>query len=228
MYLFGDITLDNKYAFRHPMTALENGLVDITGELTPEYILMAYRWGIFPWVNEVGYFLWFFLDPRLVLFPENLHVSKSMRPYFNQEKYRVSFDKEFNRVIRSCKNVYRKGEIGSWIDEDFISAYSDLHKKGYAHSVEVWEGEELVGGLYGIAIGKIFYGESMFNFRPNASKFGFIELVRYLKSSGFVLIDCQQDTPHLRSMGAEIITGQAFLDALRENMFRGDNAGLWA
>ncbi len=221
------LSLDNKLAFHHPFMAMEHGLIDITKKLSPEYILMAYRWGIFPWVNDEGYFLWFFLSPRLVLFPSKLHVPKSMNTYFNNDKYRVTYDREFELVMRKCRSVYRRDDAQSWIDDDFIENYTRLHKMGYAHSVEVWLEDKLVGGLYGIAMGKVFYGESMFSIKPNASKFGFISLVRALESRDFKLVDCQQDTPHLRSLGAELISKEEFLDALRQNMLVHENAGIW-
>lgn len=197
--------------------SLPDGLLAVGGDLSVKRLLEAYRCGIFPWYNDPDPIMWWSPDPRLVLFPDRLHVAKSMRLLFNKKIYEVSFNREFGRVMKLCGEISRKGQAGTWINPDMIDAYTAFHKAGYAHSVEVWGGEELVGGLYGVAIGKIFYGESMFALKPNASKFGFISLVRQLASKGFKLIDCQQDTPHLRSLGAELIDRRVFSQILDEN-----------
>ena len=151
-----------------------------------------------------------------------------MRPYFNQKKFRVSYDLHFEQVMRHCQQNKRKGQQGeSWITEDMIAAYLRLHEMGWAHSVEVWKDERLVGGLYGIALGKVFFGESMFAEVSNASKFGFISLVRRLKNDGFLLIDCQQETPHLASLGAKAIARSDFLNILQRNESTPWNYGKW-
>jgi leucyl/phenylalanyl-tRNA--protein transferase len=204
--------------FPHPYTADEDGLLAIGGDLDPERLLLAYRFGIFPWYNKSP-ILWWFTHPRFVLFPSELKVAKSMRSYFNQEKFRVTYNQRFHEVIGQCKQTPRPDQMGTWINKDIIDSYEKLHEQGYAHSVEVWEHDTLVGGLYGLAIGKIFYGESMFSTVSNASKFGFISLVRVLETKGIQLIDCQQETKHLKSMGARMISKELFWNQLKSNLF---------
>lgn len=202
--------------FPPPNLATAEGILAVGGDLSTERLIKAYKNGIFPWFNPGEPILWWSPDPRFVLFPSELRVSKSMRPYFNQQKFKVTFDQAFDRVIRACQvraseSNRRRRAIGSWITDDMIEAYEALHEQGIGHSVEVWKEEELVGGLYGLAIGKIFFGESMFTRVNNASKFGFISLVRWLEQSGFMLIDCQQETRHLASLGAKSIPRSDFL-----------------
>lgn len=204
-------------SFPDPSWAEPDGLIAIGGDLSPERLIQAYLEGFFPWYNPGEEILWWHPDPRMVLFPNDLKVSRSMRPYFNQHKYQVSYNTAFLEVIRYCQHQPRKDQEGSWIQEDIVEAYYQLNKLGYAHSVEVWEDDQLVGGLYGVALGRVFYGESMFAQRPNASKFGFISLVRRLHEAGFILIDCQQETAHLASMGAQPIPRSEFLTYLKEN-----------
>ena len=214
--------------FPHPSLS-EDGLLAVGGDLSTERLVLAYKNGIFPWYNEEEPILWWSPDPRFVLFPEELKVSKSMRPYFNQGKFRVTIDQVFDQVIDNCSNVPRIGQEGfsSWITPEMKSAYIKLHKEGIAHSVEVWDEEELVGGLYGIALGKVFYGESMFSKKSNASKFGFISLVRRLQQLGYKLIDCQQETPHLASLGARAIDLNQFLSFLDINKSESTHIGHW-
>lgn len=194
--------------------ANSEGLLAVGGDLSEARLITAYGLGIFPWFNEEDPLLWWSPDPRFCLFPDKLKISSSMRPLFNQQKYRVTFDTNFEAVMRACQSIYRPGQRGSWITEEMIAAYTNLHHKGLAHSVEVWEGKTLVGGLYGIALGHCFFGESMFAFKSNASKFGFITLVLLLRSKGFTLVDCQQETRHLGSMGAQLVPRTTFLDLL--------------
>ncbi|MEL6275420.1 MAG: leucyl/phenylalanyl-tRNA--protein transferase, partial [Bacteroidota bacterium] len=180
------------------------------GDLTIERLVAAYHQGYFPWYNEPP-ILWWNPDPRFVLFPDQLKVSKSMRPYFNQRKYRVTYDQQFSTVLHNCRATPRRGQQGSWIDDDIAQAYANLYKAGYAHSVEVYDRQDqLIGGLYGIALGRVFFGESMFAHARDASKFGFIALVRRLKQRGYFLVDCQQETAHLKSLGAEAIDRAIF------------------
>ncbi len=204
--------------FPDPEQADSDGIIAIGGEMTPERLLVAYQNGIFPWYN-IGLepILWWCPDPRMVLFPDKLKVSKSMRPLFNQKKFTVTYNHCFETVMRNCMNQEREGQDGSWINEDMIAAYSVLNQWGFAHSVEVWEGDVLVGGLYGIAWGRIFFGESMFSHVPNASKFGFISFVEKIRALGFQLIDCQQETPHLTSLGGYTISRSEFLKMVRTN-----------
>ncbi len=215
-------------AFPSPELANRDGVIAIDGDLSPERLLLAYSMGIFPWFNEGERILWWSLDSRLVLFPEELKVSKSMRPYFNQRKFRLTCDQKFEQVMRGCQAPRAGQRFGSWITEDIIEAYSRLHELGFAHSVEVWQGRELVGGLYGVSLGKCFFGESMFAKVSNASKFGFISLVQRLKELGFWLIDCQQETNHLESLGARSIPRREFLEILKKNETETTLQGRWS
>lgn len=219
---------EDEIAFPHPELADPNGILAVGGDLSPERLLLAYEWGIFPWFNPNEPILWWSPDPRFVLFPDELRISKSMRPYFNQRKFEVTFDKEFERVIRACQQIKRDKQLGgTWITEDMVQAYCKLHELGYAHSVEVWQEGELVGGLYGISLGKVFFGESMFTTVSNASKFGFISLVRQLKAWDFKLIDCQQKTRHLASLGARSVDRALFLEYLERNAMEETLVGKW-
>jgi leucyl/phenylalanyl-tRNA--protein transferase len=206
----------------------EEGIVAVGGDLSVERLIFAYSRGIFPWYSsDRSPILWWSPDPRFVLFPENLIVSKSMRPYFNQNKFKVTWDQNFEDVIKNCQKIDREDQPGTWITSKMLAAYIQLHKKGYAHSVEVWLDNELVGGLYGISLGKVFFGESMFAKVSNASKFGFISLVNQLKQKGFLLIDCQQETKHLESLGANAIKRKDFIDILNDNNIEETYIGSW-
>ena len=203
--------------FPHPVLRSEDGFLAIGGDLTTERLLLAYRWGIFPWFHDDQPILWWWTSPRLMLKPESVHISHSVRNALNKNRFQVSFDKNFSEVMQRCGNAQRPGQDGTWILPQMIEAYSNLFDAGYAHSVEVYEEGVLVGGLYGIALGKIFFGESMFAETSNASKVGFIHLCRHLHEKGFEWIDCQQDTPHMRSMGGALIPENDFLNILRRN-----------
>jgi leucyl/phenylalanyl-tRNA--protein transferase len=206
----------------------EEGIVAMGGDLSAERLILAYSKGIFPWYSsDKSPILWWSPDPRFVLFPENLIVSKSMRPYFNQNKFKVTWDQNFEDVIKNCQKIDREDQLGTWITNKMLAAYIQLHKMGYAHSVEVWLDNELVGGLYGISLGKVFFGESMFAKVSNASKFGFISLVNQLKQKGFLLIDCQQETKHLESLGANAIKRKDFIDILNHNNIEETYIGSW-
>jgi len=203
-------------------------MLAVGGDLSPERLLLAYQAGIFPWYDPRDEILWWSPDPRFVLYPSELKVARSMRPYFNQNKFRLSVDRHFERVMRLCGESPRPGQsFGTWISEDMIAGYTQLHVLGYAHSVEVWQGEELVGGLYGIALGRCFFGESMFTRVSNASKFGFISLVRRLEQLDYHLIDCQQQTGHLASLGARPVRRRVFLDFLKKNQEYPTHRGSW-
>lgn len=203
--------------FPHPLITDEPGILAVGGDLTPERLVNAYRFGIFPWYSEFEPVMWWFPDPRCILYPSQLKVSKSMRSVLRNGGFKVTYNCAFATVIRQCASVPRPGQAGTWLTEKMIGAYIELHNMGYAHSAEVWKSNKLVGGLYGISLGRIFFGESMFSKESNASKAGFIHLVRELKRRDFRLIDCQQDTPHLRSLGATTIPAKEFYAAIREN-----------
>ncbi|MCB0706137.1 MAG: leucyl/phenylalanyl-tRNA--protein transferase [Saprospiraceae bacterium] len=209
--------------FPDPDSADERGILAVGGDLSTKRLLEAYRQGIFPWFSRRSPIMWWSPNPRCVLFPEDLKIARSMRPYLNQPKFGFSIDRQFAAVIHKCGTVRR----GTWITPDMEAAYCQLHALGYAHSIEVWEEEELVGGLYGIALGKCFFGESMFSLRSNASKFGFIRLVQRLSAKGYWLIDCQQETDHLLSLGADAIPRKDFLEILRRNESEETEVGKW-
>lgn len=220
---------EEQLAFPKPELADRNGLLAVGGDLSPERLLLAYQNGIFPWYNPEDYILWWSPDPRFVLFPSELKVARSMRPYFNQQKFQLTADRHFDQVMRLCGEASRKGQAGgTWISEEMIEGYTRLHEMGFAHSIEVWQNGELAGGLYGIALGKCFFGESMFARVSNASKFGFIALTRRLEELGYELIDCQQQTGHLASLGARPIKRNEFLDFLKKNEEEPTHRGSWS
>ncbi len=218
---------DHELSFPHPTLAEPGGLLAVGGDLSPERLVLAYRNGIFPWFEDEGSFFWYSPDPRFVLFPAGLKMHKSMRSIFNQGKFRYTLDTCFERVIRGCATAVRSGQDGSWISEAFIDGYTELHQRGLAHSVEVWRGDQLAGGLYGLSLGRIFFGESMFSRETNASKAGFITLAQALHQSGFWLIDCQQQTAHLESLGARGIPRELFLEYLNRNAYERTLIGKW-
>ena len=192
-----------------------NGLLAAGAELSPERLLTAYRSGIFPWFNAGEPVLWWSPDPRMVLVPGEFKLSRSLAKTLRNTAYVVRFDSAFGEVMRACA-APRNGQSGTWIHEDMIVAYTALHAMGYAHSVEVWRNELLVGGLYGIAIGRMFYGESMFSAVPNASKIALARLADQLHRWQFGMIDCQMNTPHLASLGAHEIPRGEFIGKLQE------------
>lgn len=190
-----------------------DGLLAAGGDLSADRLVAAYRHGCFPWFQDGQPILWWSPDPRTVLFPDELHVSRSLRKLIRQGRYQVSFDQDFAAVIRACAGP-RAYADGTWITDDMQAAYLELHHRGHAHSVEVWNEGSLVGGLYGLAMGQLFFGESMFSHADNASKVGFVTLVEALHAGGVVMIDCQMPTEHLLSLGARSIARAAFADAL--------------
>lgn len=194
-----------------------NGLLAAGGDLSADRLVAAYRHGCFPWFSEGQPILWWSPDPRTVLLPGELHVSRSLEKTIRQQRFRVTFDKDFAAVIKACA-APRAYADGTWITDTMQTAYNELHRRGLAHSVEVWDGEQLVGGLYGLAMGQLFFGESMFSRADNASKVGFVTLVRQLEHWGFVLIDCQMPTEHLHSLGARAISRLEFADYLAQHL----------
>lgn len=192
-----------------------NGLLAAGGDLSPERLIEAYRSGIFPWFNENEPILWWSPDPRMVLFPSELRISRSLNKILRNSNYEVRIDSAFSQVIQACA-APRKGQSGTWIHSDMVSAYTELHEMGLAHSVETWVGGELIGGLYGIAQGKMFFGESMFSRIHDASKIAFVHLVKQLEQWNFNMIDCQMRTAHLASFGAREIPRKEFSQRLKE------------
>ncbi|HMR82103.1 MAG TPA: leucyl/phenylalanyl-tRNA--protein transferase [Niabella sp.] len=201
--------LDESVAFPPVHLAEPDGLLAIGGDLSPERLLLAYRSGIFPWYSEPPV-LWWCPNPRFILFPQELKIAKSLKPLLNRGVFEFTVNKDFNGVITHCKNVPRPGQDGTWISDEIIAAYNRLHKLGYAHSAEVWQNGELAGGLYGIRLGKVFFGESMFSLVSNASKYAFTKYVQHLITEGVQLIDCQVYTEYLESLGARMIDGKEF------------------
>lgn len=192
-----------------------DGLLAMGGDLSSERLLLAYKSGIFPWYDGDTP-LWWSPDPRFVLFPDHLRISKSMWQILKKKQFRFSVNESFRAVIHNCKNIPRNQQQGTWITDEVEHAYTLLHEKGFAFSAETWLGDELVGGLYGIKLGKAFFGESMFSKVSNASKFAFIQYVQQLKEEGIALIDCQVYTPHLESLGGIMIPRQKFLQILQQ------------
>ena len=206
--------LNNKLWFPPINEALEDGLLAMGGEVTVERLLLAYKSGIFPWY-EGETPLWWSPDPRFVLYPEKLKVSKSMEALIRKKKFRFSTNSAFSQVIRSCKTLRRKGQDGTWITDELEQSLNKLHQLGLAHSAETWLENELVGGLYGIRMGNLFFGESMFSKETNASKFSFINFVKLLEFEKVKLIDCQVYTEHLESLGAEMIPRTEFIKTIK-------------
>ncbi|MBK9271054.1 MAG: leucyl/phenylalanyl-tRNA--protein transferase [Saprospiraceae bacterium] len=203
--------------FPDPALADRTGLLAIGGVLTPEKLIQAYQNGIFPWYHYGEPVHWYCLTPRLMLVPSEINVSKSMRNLMNRSLYNVTMDNDFMAVMHACRSIDRKNQEGSWIHYELMEAFSKLHDKGIAHSVEIWRESQLVGGLYGLAMGKMFCGESMFAKEPNTSKLALIHLCRFLESKKFDFIDCQQDTAHLRKMGARLYPQKEFFHFLQMN-----------
>ncbi|MDX1723457.1 MAG: leucyl/phenylalanyl-tRNA--protein transferase [Pseudomonas sp.] len=200
-----------------------NGLLAAGGDLSAERLIAAYRHGCFPWFQDDQPILWWSPDPRTVLLPEELHVSRSLAKVLRQARYQVTFDRDFAKVIQACAEP-RDYAGGTWITTPMQHAYLELHRRGIAHSVEVWRNDELVGGLYGLAMGRLFFGESMFSRADNASKVGFVTLVEQLKAWGFALIDCQMPTQHLHRFGAKQIARADFADYLKQHIDQPDKA----
>ncbi|STZ75347.1 leucyl/phenylalanyl-tRNA--protein transferase [Bergeriella denitrificans] len=209
------------YRFPDPAYALAecDGLVGVSADMDTQRLLSAYRAGIFPWYSHQGYIYWFATAPRTVLHPEKLHIGRSLAKTLRRTPYRVSVNRAFADVVAACAAVPRPGQDGSWIAPEFQTAYTALHRLGYAHSFECWlpspDGDILAGGFYGVQIGRVFYGESMFARRPDASKTAFARAVPYLAGCGIELIDCQQDTDHLRRFGSETVDFRDFQTALQ-------------
>ncbi len=203
--------LDDSLLFPPGELAREDGLLAVGGDLRPERLLLAYRQGIFPWYNPGDPILWWCPDPRLILEPEKLHVSRRLRRTLARSPFRITFDQAFSEVIRACAQVRLERGEGTWLTDEMIQAYIQLHRMGYAHSVEAWQEGMLAGGVYGVAMGRVFFGESMFHRVTNASKAAFVALVNQLRIWDFAMVDCQVVTRHLKSFGARTIPRREFL-----------------
>jgi leucyl/phenylalanyl-tRNA--protein transferase len=203
------------------------GLLAVGGDLTPPRLLDAYRHGIFPWGTVEGHPLWYSPDPRMVLFPEEFRLTRSLRKTLRSGRYEVRFDHDFAGVIGACSATPRPGQDGTWITDDMRAAYCRLHELGWAHSVETYAEGDLIGGLYGLAIGRMFYGESMFSRRNDASKIAFAHLVRFLLAHDFGMIDCQMRTEHLASLGGREIPRAAFITRLQTLTATGSPRSAW-
>lgn len=193
-----------------------DGLIAVGGDLSAERLLLAYSEGIFPWFSKGEPILWWSPDPRMVLYPQELIVSRSMKQLISKGPFTFSMDTAFREVMHNCSTITRKDQDGTWITDDMIEAYVRLYDQGIAHSIEVWRDSELVGGLYGVALGKAFFGESMFHKETNASKAGFIKFVQWGIQNGIALIDCQVPTEHLKSLGAREIKRSDFLKKMKD------------
>jgi len=220
--------LQDNISFPPVTTALQdpNGLLAMGGDLSPARLLEAYRHGIFPWFSEGDPVLWWSPDPRMVLFPKEFKLSRSLRKAIRTKRFELRTDTAFEAVMRAC-SAPRPGQDGTWISEEMVAAYTALHFMGYAHSVEVWLDKELVGGLYGVAIGRMFFGESMFSRRTDASKIALAHLAAQLVRWDFGMIDCQMNTAHLASLGAREIPRTEFVNHLAELVNYGNRRFPW-
>ena len=210
-------SINNELTFPPVELAEPDGLLAIGGNLSTERLILAYRSGIFPWY-EGEHILWWSPDPRFVLYPDEVIISKSMKSLFKKNAFTFTINQAFTEVINNCKRISRKDQESTWITDDVKSAYIELHKKGIAHSAEAWLDGKLAGGLYGVRLGNIFFGESMFSHISNASKYAFISYVQQLKKEGVQLIDCQVYTEHLESLGAIMIPRKKFISILNQNL----------
>jgi leucyl/phenylalanyl-tRNA--protein transferase len=209
--------LTEDLSFPHPSLANEDGLLAVYGDLSTERLLLAYCNGIFPWYSEDEPILWWSPDPRFILYPKDIKISHSMKKVLKKSTYKITFNTSFSDVMTNCADS-RKETTGTWITEEMIEAYCKLHELGFAHSVEAWYEDKLVGGLYGLSIGKCFFGESMFSYMSNASKAAFITLCKILEEKNYLIIDCQVRTEHLESLGAIDVSREEFLKIIESGI----------
>ena len=209
--------LSKEIIFPNPDLAEDDGLLAVGGDLSFERLLLAYCNGIFPWYSDDEPILWWCPKPRFIIKPNEVNISKSMKRIINKGKFKVTFDNDFKGVIKNCKEL-RENKEGTWITDEMMDAYIDLHKKGFASSVEVYNNEKLVGGLYGVKIGRCFFGESMFSIESNASKVALISICKKLEKEGFIFLDCQMHTNHLESMGGKFVDWEVFKLMLKEGI----------
>jgi len=219
--------LSSNLSFPPPHLAIDEGLLAVGGDLSIERLVLAYSQGIFPWYAEDDPILWWSPDPRLVLYPQEFHVSRSLRRLVRRKAFSVTLDKAFGQVIRGCAGSRGPDHPGTWIVPEIISAYERLHQAGLAHSIEAWDGKELAGGLYGVSLGGSFFGESMFTRITNASKVALVHLVEGLRREGFELIDCQVSTQHLMQFGAREVARSHFLKELQLALKKPTRQGPW-
>lgn len=218
---------DESYDFPPPEAASVDGIVCIGGNLSPGMLLSGYRQGLFPWFSEGDPILWWSPDPRFAILPETFHIPASARKLLNKERFRITVDREFSRVIRLCAGIERRAQHGTWITDSMTQAYEKLHSEGFAHSVEAWAGEELAGGLYGVSLGAAFFGESMFSLASGASRAAFLTLASWLFDSGFLLIDSQVHTDYIAGMGGVDLPRGTYLRILDKSLAYGTKRGSW-
>lgn len=223
----GRMIIDPQLAFPDPRLAAAHGLVAVGGDYRPERLLAAYSSGIFPWPSDELPFAWFSPDPRMVLPPDRLHVGRSLRKTLRRGRFEVRYDTAFERVVRACARAPRGDGYGTWLTEPLIDGFIGLYRLGFAHSVEAWRGGRLVGGLYGVALGAIFCGESMFHHEPDASKVAFVALTERLRAWRYLLIDCQVYSDHLAALGAREWPRTRYLEVLRSALRRPVRRGSW-
>ncbi|MCK5310519.1 MAG: leucyl/phenylalanyl-tRNA--protein transferase [Desulfobacteraceae bacterium] len=219
--------LSSKLEFPSPYLAEPNGLLCVGGDLSTERLLLAYSSGIFPWFSDDEPILWWSPDPRLVLYPKNIKISKSLKKKLKKHEFKITMDKAFEDVIYACANTRTQNSEETWLVNEMIQAYMKLHNEGFAHSVECWQDDKLAGGLYGISLGRCFFGESMFTYISDASKIALATLSDYLLKLNFDLIDCQVTTEHLISMGGFEISRETFLDQLKQSLQKPSITGVW-
>jgi len=219
--------LSNEIKFPPPHLARKDVLLAVGGDLSQDRLLLAYKMGIFPWYSESEPILWWSPDPRLVLYPNEIKVSKTLKKVIQKDIFHITIDQAFNQVITSCARIRLQNNEGTWIVDDMIKSYCELHESGFAHSVEAWHEGELAGGLYGVSLGRCFFGESMFTRISNASNVAFVFLTEYLKKLSFDIIDCQVSTEHLINFGAREIPRKDFLKQLEKALWFPTKRGRW-
>lgn len=219
--------LSKKIEFPPAWLARSDGLLCIGGDLSPTRLLLAYKNGIFPWFSKDEPFLWWSPDPRLVLFPKEINISKSLKKKIKKNRLKITVDRAFKQTIRSCAKPRERMHEGTWLVDEMIDSYIQLHHMGFAHSIETWRDNQLVGGLYGVCLGRSFFGESMFSFESDASKIALVALANHLRRQDFDLIDCQVTTDHLLSMGAHEISRNSFLDIISKSVKRKNLKNIW-
>ena len=220
--------LSDKIAFPPPHLAIRDGLLAVGGDLSQERLLLAYHMGIFPWFSDDEPIMWWSPDPRLVLYPQEIRVSKTLKKIIKKNMFQMTMDSAFVQVLESCAQVRLQNNEGTWINKDMIDAYCKLHESGFAHSMEAWYKGELAGGLYGVSLGRCFFGESMFTRVSNASSVALFKLVEYLKKLSFDMIDCQVTTEHMIRFGAREIPRASFLEQLEKSLKVPTLRGNWS